>query len=128
MHPVKEQLLRLQKQIGQIYETVLEEPEDGILKAMVLGDKTELDSEVQKLYQQNGISHVLAISGLHISLIGMGLYKMLKRITGYGLISGNPNDGFAHGVWLDDRWFFILGACCRHVRHCDPGRFGGKDL
>ena len=54
---MKEQLLRLQKQIGQIYETVLEEPEDGILKAMVLGDKTELDSEVQKLYQQNGISH-----------------------------------------------------------------------
>lgn len=64
VHPVKEQLLRLQKQIGQIYETVLEEPEDGILKAMVLGDKTELDSEVQKLYQQNGISHVLAISGV----------------------------------------------------------------
>ena len=90
VHPVKEQLLRLQKQIGQIYETVLEEPEDGILKAMVLGDKTELDSEVQKLYQQNGISHVLAISGLHISLIGMGLYKMLKRITGYGMISAIP--------------------------------------
>ena len=57
---------------------------------MVLGDKTELDSEVQKLYQQNGISHVLAISGLHISLIGMGLYKMLKRITGYRLISAIP--------------------------------------
>ncbi len=90
VHPVKEQLLQLQKRIGQIYETVLKEPEDGILKAMVLGDKTELDSEVQKLYQQNGISHVLAISGLHISLIGMGLYKMLKRITGYRLISAIP--------------------------------------
>ncbi len=90
VHPVKEQLLRLQKRIGQIYETVLEKPEDGILKAMVLGDKTELDSEVQKLYQQNGISHVLAISGLHISLIGMGFYKILKRITGYRLISAIP--------------------------------------
>ena len=87
---LKEQLLKLQKRIGQIYETVLEEPEDGILKAMVLGDKTELDRDVQKLYQQNGISHVLAISGLHISLIGMGFYKILKRITGYRLISAIP--------------------------------------
>ena len=40
VHPVKEQLLQLQKRIGQIYETVLKEPEDGILKAMVLGDNT----------------------------------------------------------------------------------------
>lgn len=87
---LKEQLLKLQDRIGQIYETVLEGPEDGILKAMVLGDKTELDRDVQKLYQQNGISHVLAISGLHISLIGMGFYKILKRITGYRLISAIP--------------------------------------
>ncbi len=98
---LKEQLLKFQDRIGQIYETVLEPPEDGILKAMVLGDKTELDSDVQKLYQQNGISHVLAISGLHISLIGMGLYKILKRISGYRLPAAVPTMGLlmAYG-WM----------------------------
>ncbi len=41
---------------------------------MVLGDKSGLSDEVKQLYQENGIAHVLAISGLHISLIGASLF------------------------------------------------------
>ena len=32
------------------------------------------------MYQQNGIAHLLAISGLHVSLLGIGLYKLLRKI------------------------------------------------
>lgn len=38
--------------------------DDGVLSAMLLGDKTELDSEIKSLYQAAGIAHVLAISGV----------------------------------------------------------------
>ena len=56
-------------------------PEDaGIMKAMLLGDKSEIDSESKMLYRNNGIYHILAISGLHISMLGGCLYKILKRI------------------------------------------------
>ena len=55
------------------------EHDGGILSAMVLGDKSGLDADTRSMYQRNGIIHILAISGLHISLIGMGLYKLLKR-------------------------------------------------
>ena len=50
--------------------TAWERKNGGILAAMVLGEKAGMDSEVKELYQKSGISHLLAISGLHISLIG----------------------------------------------------------
>ena len=57
--------------------------EDGmILAAMLLGEKAEMDPEVKELYQANGIGHILAISGLHLSFIGVGIYQLLRRLTG----------------------------------------------
>ncbi len=79
------------------------EKEASILTTMLLGDKTGLDPEIKDLYQRNGIVHILSISGLHITLIGMGLYRLLRRagcpvwlaallggltLTGYGLLTG----------------------------------------
>ena len=52
----------------------------SILKAMLFGNKKQLDEETKKLYQDNGIAHILAISGLHISMLGMGVYRLLKRL------------------------------------------------
>ena len=49
------------------------------MKTMLLGEKGILDEEIKDLYQRNGIAHILAISGLHISMIGMGLYQLLRR-------------------------------------------------
>ncbi|MCR1839418.1 DNA internalization-related competence protein ComEC/Rec2 [Murimonas intestini] len=64
----------------------------GFLQAMLLGEKSNLEEEMKDLYQLGGISHILAISGLHISLLGMALYKWLRKHgTGFlcaGLISG----------------------------------------
>lgn len=60
--------------------TVFPEKEASILSAMLLGEKGELDREVKELYKRNGIIHILSISGLHITLIGMGLYKLLRRL------------------------------------------------
>lgn len=58
---------------------VLEERYASVLKTMLLGNKRALDEEVKGLYQENGIAHILAISGLHISLLGMGLYGGLRK-------------------------------------------------
>ena len=51
----------------------------GVLSAMILGEKSGLDAEVKSLYQKAGISHILAISGLHVSFLGMGLYRILRH-------------------------------------------------
>ncbi len=52
----------------------------SILCAMLLGDKEGLDTEIKELYQRNGIIHVLSISGLHISILGMGIYRLLRKM------------------------------------------------
>ncbi len=75
-----EGLYQLRRKLERIFDQTMSEKDASIMKAMVLGNKTELDRDSKELYQKSGISHILAISGLHISLIGMGLYKLLRRI------------------------------------------------
>lgn len=52
---------------------------NGIISAIILGDKIDLDSDIKELYSVSGIAHILAISGLHISFIGMAIYRLLRR-------------------------------------------------
>ena len=49
------------------------------MSAVLLGEKAGLDEEMKKMYQKNGIGHILAISGLHMSFIGSGLYSLLRK-------------------------------------------------
>ena len=52
----------------------------GILAAILTGEKTNLDPNIKELYQKNGIGHILAISGLHVSFIGLGMYQILRKV------------------------------------------------
>ncbi len=44
-------------------------PESRILQALILGEKREIPVEIRESFNRTGISHVLAISGLHIGII-----------------------------------------------------------
>lgn len=70
----------IRSHIKNIYQKFLSEEDAGIMSAMLLGEKSDLPKETKELYQKNGISHILAISGLHISMIGLFLYKLLKKV------------------------------------------------
>ena len=72
-------LIDMQQKFAGILENACGN-EAGAFEAIVLGDKSNLDAELKMRYQMAGIIHILAISGLHISLLGMGLYNILKRI------------------------------------------------
>lgn len=50
------------------------------LSTFILGDKTYLDSNVKRSYQENGISHLFAISGMHITLLTSLINKLLKNL------------------------------------------------
>ena len=63
-----------------VYHKCCTATDAGVYAAMVTGDRSDMDSTVSELFSAAGIGHILAISGLHISLIGMGLYKLLRRI------------------------------------------------
>lgn len=79
----RETLYQWKGKLKNVYQTLLPERVSGILITMVLGDKSLLDGEVKEAYQTVGISHILAISGLHVSVIGMMIYRLLRK-TGFG--------------------------------------------
>lgn len=78
--PLSERLHRLRKRLCRVLDQCVCAENAGILKAMLLGEKGSLDSDIKKLYQINGIIHILAISGLHISFLGMGFYRILQKL------------------------------------------------
>lgn len=59
---------------------VFPEKEASVMVTILLGDRTGLDEDIKELYGIGGILHILSISGLHISIIGMGLYKGLRKL------------------------------------------------
>ena len=63
------------------------EREAGTVSAMLLGDKSMLDEEVKELYRENGMSHLLAISGLHITVLCMAFNKLLTLLKVYRALS-----------------------------------------
>jgi len=74
-----ETLYRFKGFCSQKLSMCLPEKEGALMKTILLGEKGELDRELKALYQRNGIAHILAISGLHVSLLGMGLYRLLRK-------------------------------------------------
>ena len=75
---IAESLYRMRRRGTDIFESMYGEEYGGILSAMLLGEKNEIDEESKELYSMAGISHILAISGLHISLIGAFIYVLLS--------------------------------------------------
>ena len=51
----------------------------AIMKAMLLGETSLLNEEQKDRYQSAGIIHVLCISGVHLSLIGTGIFSLLRK-------------------------------------------------
>ena len=77
--PYSDGIYRIKRRAGEILRGLCSPEDQGVFQAVVLGDKSELSGEIRDLYQKNGISHLLAVSGLHVSMIGMGLYHVLRK-------------------------------------------------
>lgn len=77
---VREHLQRLRKRLENRLYSICPPKEASILCDLLLGDKEGIDEETDELYKNNGIAHILSISGLHISILGMGLYELLRKV------------------------------------------------
>lgn len=73
-------LYHIRLKMGERLDQAFDEEEAGILKTMLLGDKSSLSSEVRTLYQRCGIVHILAISGLHVMLLAGVLEWLLQML------------------------------------------------
>ncbi len=76
----REALAMLRRRLTRRITTVFPKQEAGILAAMLIGDKSLIGEESRIRWQMAGVVHMLAISGLHLTILGMGLYRILKKI------------------------------------------------
>lgn len=58
----------------------------GVLRALLTGDRSGIDSALNQVFNVTGVQHLLAISGLHVVIVVGWLWFLTRR--------------FRHGVWL----------------------------
>lgn len=73
-------LAGVRERLSDSMEAVLGKEDAAVIAAITLGNREGLTAQLKQLYQEGGISHILAISSLHITLLGMGLYRLLRKL------------------------------------------------
>ncbi len=53
----------------------------ALYRALILGDRSDLDPETRHAYQDTGTAHLLAISGMNLALFGWGLFRLFLFVT-----------------------------------------------
>ncbi|GKX31137.1 ComE operon protein 3 [Vallitalea longa] len=76
-YSIKRMLFDFKNEAIEIFDRILPNEQANLMKAMILGDKSYLSVDTKKIYAESGISHVLAISGLHIAILGYGFYRFI---------------------------------------------------
>lgn len=87
---LRDAILEIKVRLTKAYQNCMEEVSAGFFVGMLLGDKSFLLERTKVLFAAGGISHILAISGLHMSMIGRGFYKFLRRCRVGFLAAGVP--------------------------------------
>jgi ComEC/Rec2-related protein len=77
----KDQQILLRESIGRRIDSLF--PRSAALaRAFLLGDRSQLSDEDRRDYNQSGAGHLLAISGMHVSVLAGFIAYLLDRILG----------------------------------------------
>lgn len=102
VHVFSDSLYRIRRRLSEQLKLIALPEDAGILAAVLFGEKEDLDRGIYELYRKNGISHLLAISGLHVSIVGLGIWKLFRKGGAGFWISGIFAGGFlcAYGMMV----------------------------
>ncbi|MGI6238167.1 MAG: ComEC/Rec2 family competence protein [Christensenellales bacterium] len=83
---IENALLRARKAIaGRIYTAFPKNAE--LVIALILGDTRDMDDDIREDFSQSGVAHLLAVSGMHVTLIAVALSFLLGRLFGVRVAS-----------------------------------------
>ncbi|NVM21260.1 MAG: DNA internalization-related competence protein ComEC/Rec2 [Desulfobacterales bacterium] len=60
---------RRRQSVSGLIERACAQEARGVLKALIVGDRSEISPETREVFNRSGIAHLLAISGLHIGMV-----------------------------------------------------------
>ncbi len=73
-------IFKLKRKVLSILDKSMNMPQSGIAKAMLFGDKTSITNDTRNLFAKVGLSHIIAISGMHIGILIAILFLFLEKI------------------------------------------------
>ena len=76
--PVLHSWTNFRKKCISFFDETFPEDEGAVLKAFVTGDSSSVSEEVAETFSNSGLSHVLAVSGLHVSVFISLVVALLK--------------------------------------------------
>lgn len=68
------------RRVSEYMDSVLGEDTSALSRAFLLGDKSDLPSSLLRDFRRAGVSHILSVSGLHISVLVGALDFLLRRL------------------------------------------------
>lgn len=78
---IREGLFGIRSRLKERLYRIFPQDEAAVMCALLLGEKGDLDGGLRDLYKRNGILHILSISSLHITIIGMSAYRLLRKAS-----------------------------------------------
>lgn len=77
---VGERLLLLRWRMTEHIHSVLPGSTGGIAAALITGDRGAISPDDEQALRDAGLAHVLAIAGLHMALVGLGLFWAVRAV------------------------------------------------
>lgn len=78
------------------------EPDASLITAMIAGDQGMISRDIKDVYRKSGITHILSISGLHVSIIAL----ILSAVVGIAHVSPAIRSGIISGLL----WTYIVAV------------------
>ena len=88
----------------------INEPEAGLARAIIIGDKKAINDDLRSLFSKAGISHIVAISGMHIGIISV---LIMSFLLGIGL---NRKKAFYVSIIFLIFYIILIGAPASAMR------------
>lgn len=104
------QIYNIKNKFRDIIDYGLGEPESSLARAIILGDKRGIPDDLRDKFSQTGVSHIVAISGMHISILS-GL--VMASLLGLGL---NRKQAFYAAILFLIIYIIMIGAPASAMR------------
>ena len=72
---------RLRQAMSRAIDRRLNEPAAGFVRTMVVGERTDVPTQVEDGFRAAGATHVLSVSGLHLAVVAALVFQFLHRIV-----------------------------------------------
>ena len=70
----------LNNKISNNISQILEKDEAGLLTGILIGNKEYLDEKIEQSFRDSNLSHMLAVSGAHVSYVILGITILLQKV------------------------------------------------